>query len=422
MWGFMTKTRNRITKAGYICEFETGRAIRSNGGTIIFINGRLVDLPNALDKGLINSNLMKKIVGKIADSVTYGQVANYLSNGGAKPKIPQGVVDKIKQLPITFTHSDPTNDDIDNDGLTDAQEKALGTNPRMYDTDKDGIWDGDDVYPLKKNSNAKSLLPWNTPEDKGHWYNFFSTNNLMSLERYTKNLTFEITGFIFGQRSSKVKDMGYGCNEELNTLLDKLKINIPYISSKVADNGCELVAIYNALLLHKKHENLSNIIYEFELNPETAIAYSAFTALGITVPDYMPNPIKDVFNSFFANNNWDAWRTMDGVFGTDPFSLGRYFNNHNHIYEFTDDLATFESWAKKDRVFIISKWNRTKNGKHDFFGGLHTFAIQYVGDGKYNTWNRFSNDESNFERRVCTINDMIGNGQFICGYYLPIVR
>ncbi len=36
-------------------------------------------------------------------------------------------------------------DDRDNDGLTDAQEAALGTNPNNADTDGDGVNDGDEV-------------------------------------------------------------------------------------------------------------------------------------------------------------------------------------------------------------------------------------------------------------------------------------
>ncbi len=38
-----------------------------------------------------------------------------------------------------------TDDDADRDGLTFAQETALGTDPRFYDTDGDGISDGDEV-------------------------------------------------------------------------------------------------------------------------------------------------------------------------------------------------------------------------------------------------------------------------------------
>lgn len=54
------------------------------------------------------------------------------------------------------------NDDFDNDGLTNAQEKALKTNPRKADTDKDGLSDGVEVNdthtnPKKKDSDRDHL-------------------------------------------------------------------------------------------------------------------------------------------------------------------------------------------------------------------------------------------------------------------------
>lgn len=36
--------------------------------------------------------------------------------------------------------------DLDNDGLTFAQETVLGTNPDSPDTDQDGVWDGAEVF------------------------------------------------------------------------------------------------------------------------------------------------------------------------------------------------------------------------------------------------------------------------------------
>jgi uncharacterized protein (DUF1800 family) len=42
--------------------------------------------------------------------------------------------------------TDPNNPDTDGDGLTDGEERALGTNPLCPDTDGDGISDGDEVH------------------------------------------------------------------------------------------------------------------------------------------------------------------------------------------------------------------------------------------------------------------------------------
>lgn len=43
---------------------------------------------------------------------------------------------------------DLKDDDIDNDGLTNEEEKTLGTNPKLADTDGDSVSDKVDVFPL----------------------------------------------------------------------------------------------------------------------------------------------------------------------------------------------------------------------------------------------------------------------------------
>jgi hypothetical protein len=42
-------------------------------------------------------------------------------------------------------------EDKDFDGISDADEAKYGTNPNMYDTDKDGLSDGAEVYVFKTN-------------------------------------------------------------------------------------------------------------------------------------------------------------------------------------------------------------------------------------------------------------------------------
>ncbi len=53
-------------------------------------------------------------------------------------------------LGIIFTSSDDDKD-FDNDGLTNGQEKALGTDPKNPDTDNDGLKDGEEVNKFKTN-------------------------------------------------------------------------------------------------------------------------------------------------------------------------------------------------------------------------------------------------------------------------------
>jgi outer membrane protein OmpA-like peptidoglycan-associated protein len=48
-----------------------------------------------------------------------------------------------------FAFIRPENNDLDGDGLTNDEEKALGTNPLNPDTDGDGLSDGDEVHKYK---------------------------------------------------------------------------------------------------------------------------------------------------------------------------------------------------------------------------------------------------------------------------------
>ncbi len=52
--------------------------------------------------------------------------------------------------------------DSDGDGVSDEEEKKVGTNPKIRDTDLDGIWDGEEIYgwktnPLKRDTDGDGL-------------------------------------------------------------------------------------------------------------------------------------------------------------------------------------------------------------------------------------------------------------------------
>lgn len=56
------------------------------------------------------------------------------------------------------------NSDTDSDGLTDAEEYALGTDPSNPDTNADGVLDGNEVHcesnPLDPESKCNRGMPW----------------------------------------------------------------------------------------------------------------------------------------------------------------------------------------------------------------------------------------------------------------------
>ena len=86
---------------------------------------------------------------------TFSDDLNYYNNGNAN----DGYFDFGASF-IFVTGSGNT--DIDNDGLTEKQEKELGTNPKVADSDGDGINDGNEVKkyntnPLMKDSDKDGL-------------------------------------------------------------------------------------------------------------------------------------------------------------------------------------------------------------------------------------------------------------------------
>lgn len=69
-----------------------------------------------------------------------------LAPAGAEPAGRQPP-ENVNAAPATVAV--PNVGDLDYDGLGDAEEAALGTDPRDADTDKDGVLDGDEVRQYK---------------------------------------------------------------------------------------------------------------------------------------------------------------------------------------------------------------------------------------------------------------------------------
>ncbi len=272
----------------------------------------------------------------------------------------------ILEQPI---NSNPYSKHSDGDGLEDNEELHFSratmtyeldksqydgsvfvwSDPCLEDTDGDGILDGDDVYPLEKLRMS--------PKPK-HW-NEINFNMIIDINRIL-NKKYDVDDFIYGQKISIVKEM-------------------EYCLAFIKNVGCELIAIYNATKLLGGDPKLSDIIYEFELNPGTK--YWA-----------------DIINS--------------GYFGTQPEKLGGYLYHHGYKYEYTEDLNKFASWRKSNRVFIMSFWN-----SDSIFKGLHTVAVQADENGTYSAYNLNSLDTKVSTNK--SLEEILENREFICGYYLP---
>ena len=86
------------------------------------------------------------IIGAVNEDVAFNQMDN-----GTRNHFFQGTLDEIRlydraltDAEVAYLYSSATTD-TDSDGLTDAEEAGLGTNPALADTDSDGISDGEEV-------------------------------------------------------------------------------------------------------------------------------------------------------------------------------------------------------------------------------------------------------------------------------------
>jgi hypothetical protein len=81
---------------------------------------------------------------------------------GTDPLLADTNGDGIPDGTAVATGLSPTNPDMDGDGLPNALERQNGTDPFRADTDGDGVTDGSDAFPLDP---TRSALPSGDPGD-----------------------------------------------------------------------------------------------------------------------------------------------------------------------------------------------------------------------------------------------------------------
>ncbi len=144
-----------------------------------------------------------------------------------------------------------------------------------------------------------------------------------------------------------------------------------YATFNTAHNGAEPVAIYNALTLSERPTAFADILLELEGN-------------GMSL--------------------------LDGYAGTDPRTLGRYFDGHDIPVTMYENQAEFIAAAESGRPFIISFWNDR------FFRelkGLRTVAGIYR-DGSWVLYNMHLDDTA--PRVYRTLPEGLRGKKFILGY------
>jgi PKD repeat protein len=74
----------------------------------------------------------------------------------------------VKWESAKITVKKPPMVDSDNDGLNDARERQLGTDPLNPDTDLDGLWDGEEVGGMKLHQSIPTNIGWLKVEGMGY--------------------------------------------------------------------------------------------------------------------------------------------------------------------------------------------------------------------------------------------------------------
>jgi hypothetical protein len=244
----------------------------------------------------------------------------------------------------------------------------ITSDPTVKDSDGDNIFDENDLYPLAL--YKEKAVYWKTWEE-ATIFDFFANKSYI----YNGAFDVEYPNFITGQGHDTVKYMKFGGTE-------------------VSKTGCGVISIYNVANALGRHRNLSDIIYEFDLNPlsKTASYLSFLGSIGFVV-------------------GFSPW---NGFFGASPSGIENYLAYHEFKYEKTWNLDEFESWARDDRVFIVLYLHEQ---------GAHYVMLQSDSGGTYTTYNHRSDyDAPYYEADLNT--DILGNGSntFLCGYYIQKVR
>jgi len=174
------------------------------------------------------------------------------------------------------------------------------------------------------------------------------------------NIANDPTGIVYNQNAGTIPNMRYG-------------------DYSMSWNGCELIAIYNAIQLLGGNRPLSTIINDFEHNG--GMLLQPFT---------------------------------QGYLGSNPFYIEGYMYSLGYSGQSTVGLSLFTDWMSEGGTFIMSIWNTA--GKP--LEAAHTFAVQTtVSAGKvtYTTYNRFGYSSDHAPDILYSMVDLLHGGAFIVG-------
>lgn len=190
------------------------------------------------------------------------------------------------------------------------------------------------------------------------WFYLLRTGYARYEQHYTANYALESgMGYIYNQNTCPQFAIG---------------------DAQMADVGCEIAAVYNAIKLRGLTVFCSSIIRSFEK---------------------------------------DNYLMARGYLGSDPYAIGDYFAN-NIAYQPTEytDYETFDDYITENisdfNVYIVSYWNNSDT----IMEGLHTVCF-YSSGGNLYVYNLYSN--STGVATKTSLSSFVDSDAFIVGYFVP---
>lgn len=181
----------------------------------------------------------------------------------------------------------------------------------------------------------------------------FSIQPILIEANYKYNSQFDIKNEIINEQNLKTSNIS----------------RLLLYGTTMDNNGCEVIAVNNALNLMGFQTSIVDLVKTFQKN-------------NIVICDFLIN----------------------GFFGSNPYSLGKALKSNQIKYNIVslDEL-------NKEGLYIISYWNSI-----NYNSMLHTVAFQSDGKGNYITYNLYGNG------KISSIPPINCIGSYIIGYKLDI--
>ena len=158
----------------------------------------------------------------------------------------------------------------------------------------------------------------------------FSFQSLFIEANYEYNSLFDIKNKIINEQNIETSN------------ISKLSLS----GTTMDNNGCEVIAVNNALKLMGQETSMANLVKQFQKN-------------NIVICDFL----------------------IKGFLGSNPYSIGRALKNNQIKY----DVISLDELNEKG-LYIVSYWNSL-----EYTSMLHTVTLRSDGNGNYITYNLHGN-------------------------------